>query len=169
MRIDPASHAVGRAPVPAPLAADWDAFRRTLLTGGLRSALAFLNARTPHRFTAIFRFDGEMLRCVQLVDKWDPAVERCEDIPVSQAFCSVVHDSGEPLEVVDSRTDARFPHLANGPVASYCGALIRDESGDPFGVLCHYDPQPCQSKKSDMPLLVAATPLIYRTLVPRPC
>jgi hypothetical protein len=153
-----------RASPPRPAAGDLVALQRELRQEGLRGALTFLNARTPHRYTGVFRFDGEMLRSVLLVDKHDAGVERGDDVPLSQAFCSVVHATQEPLEIVDGRTDPRYPQLRNVAVVSYCGTMIRDGAGQPFGALCHYDMQPCQTRLSDMPLLVAATPLIYQAL-----
>lgn len=150
--------------VPPPLAADLAAFERELGGGGLASALRFLNRRTPHRFTAAYRFDGSWLRNLALVDKWAPDVARGDDVPLAKAYCSIVHERGEPLEILDSSTDERFPHLAGGQVACYCGVMLRDERGEPFGALCHFDYSPCQTKTSDMPLLVAAAAAIYASL-----
>lgn len=149
------------AEIPLPLAPDAEAFSLRLGQQGLPGALAFLNARTPHRFTGVFRFDGETLRSVALVDSWDRSVGQGEDIPLAQAYCAVLHDTGEPLEVLDSRTDGRYPGMADSPVVSYCGVLIRDPDGQPWGALCHYDLKPCQTKSSDMPLLAAAAGLLY--------
>jgi hypothetical protein len=142
-------------------ASDFDAFLAELRHGGVHPALAFLNARTPHRFTGVFRFDGTMLRNVALVDNWDPAVRRGDDIPLAQAYCAVLHDGADSLEVLDSRTDGRFPQMTDSPIASYCGALIRDSEGEPWGALCHYDLQPCESKSSDMPLLTASAAALH--------
>ena len=123
-----------------------------------------LNQRTPHRFTGIFRYDGEMLRNVALYDKWDAKVQHGSDLPLAEAYCSVVHETASPLIVEDGGLDARFPHLRSSPVLSYCGTLIRDEDGNKYGALCHYDVQPCQAKNSDLPLLVAATVPLYGAL-----
>jgi hypothetical protein len=119
-----------------------------------------LNARTAHRFTAVFRFDGEMLRNVALVDKWLPSVERGDDVPLAQAYCSHLQTTGEPLEVRDGREDSRTPWMASSPIVSYCGAVIWNDAGEPWGALCHFDSAPCDAKDSEMPLLVAAAALI---------
>ncbi|MDB5858187.1 MAG: hypothetical protein JWQ76_1876 [Ramlibacter sp.] len=150
--------------MPAPPPADYQAFEQSLRQGGLRAALAFLNQRTPHRYTGIFRYDGEMLRNVALHDKWNVDVARGSDLPLAGAYCSVVHDTAGPLVVEDGAIDIRFPHLQGSPVLSYCGALIRDEQGNKYGALCHYDVQPCQAKASDLPLMVAATSPLYGAL-----
>lgn len=150
------------AAIPPPLSADLASFRDSLAKHGLRGALRHLNARTPHRFTGVFRFDGDTLRSVALVDKWDPAVLRGADAPLAQAYCAHLRETGEPLAVDDGDRDPRTPWMAGSGIPSYCGAVIRDDQGEPWGALCHFDTGRCESKNSDMPLLVAAAALIYR-------
>lgn len=147
--------------IPAPLASDLQAFTVCLQQEGLRSAVLFLNRRTSHRYTGVFRFDGEMLRNVLLVDKWDPTVELGDDVPLAAAYCAHLHQTGEPLEVLDGATDARVPWMHGSPIVSYCGAVIEDAQGRPWGALCHFDTSPCDSKNSDMPLIVAAARIVY--------
>ena len=43
------------------LTADVRAFTASLAEGGLREALRYLNRRTPHRYTGVYRFDGDMI------------------------------------------------------------------------------------------------------------
>lgn len=148
--------------VPPPLASDLEEFRESLRVRGLRGGLWFLNARTPHRFTGVFRFDGEMLRNVALVDKWDPLVELGQDVPLASAYCAHLQREGGPLLVEDGSTDPRVPWMAKSEVVSYCGALIRDEAGEPWGALCHFDTSRCDAKTSDMPLIFAAAALIHK-------
>lgn len=136
-------------------------FRETLDREGLQPALRLLNGRTPHRFTGVFRFDGDILRNVVLVDKWAPAVVRGDDVPLAQAYCAHLHRSGGAVEVTDGPADARFPWMQQSPIVSYCGAVILDEDGRRWGALCHFDISRCESKKSDLPLLEAAAGLIY--------
>lgn len=150
-----------RDAVPPPLAADLAAFERVLDSDGLIAAMRHLNARTPHRFTGVFRFDGDMLRNVALVDKWLADVVVGEDVPLAQAYCAHLHSTGEPLLVADGPSDSRVPWMANSPVVSYCGALIRDAVGEPWGALCHFDTARCDVRNSDMPLLNAAASLVF--------
>lgn len=149
------------APVPPPLASDLAVFGSALRAGGLRSALLFLNGRTPHRFTGVFRFDGDMLRSVHLVDKWDPLVERGDDVPLASAYCAHLQRTGEPLDLADGRDDPRLPWMAESEVVSYCGAAITAPDGTPWGALCHFDTSRAESKDSDLPLLVAAAAQLY--------
>jgi hypothetical protein len=156
------SHA---ANVPPPLAADLHEFVSCVRERGLRAALVHLNQRTPHRYTGVFRFDDDMLRSVALVDKWNADTTRGDDIPIAAAYCAHLHRTGEPLAVADGSTDSRVPWMANSPVMSYCGAVIGDPSGKPWGALCHFDTARCEAKGSDMPLLVAAAAILYPTAV----
>lgn len=141
-------------------ATDLAAFRKRHSEGGLREGLRFLNLRTPHRYTGVFRFDGEMLLNVGMVDKWDTAVEKGLDVPLATAYCAHLRQTGAPLLVEDGSRDPRVPWMAGNPIVSYCGAVILDDRGEPWGALCHFDEQPCQAKDSDMPLIVAAAAVI---------
>lgn len=131
-----------------------------LATRGLHEVLRFLNDRTPHRFTGLYRYDGDMLRNVCLFDRYSPEARRGDDVVMKDAYCSIAKEAGEHLAFADARTDGRFPHKNGSPVISYCGVVLRDPDGKPFGALCHYDTSPCQPRISDMPLLEAAGPLL---------
>ncbi len=139
-------------------------FRRVLGAEGLHSALRFLNLRTPHRFTGVYRYDGDMLRNVSMFDRFTPELVRGDDAPISQTFCAHVRSAGGTLEVIDGSTDARYPWMSTNPVVSYCGVLISNADGQPFGTLCHFDTQRCQERVSDIPLLEAAAPLIRKLI-----
>lgn len=150
--------------VPTAPAADLQSFRAVLARDGPRAALAFLNNRTPHRFTGVFRFDDDVLRSVELIDKWDPSATRGEDIPIESAYCAHLQRTGEPLEVADGRADPRVAWMHDSPIVSYCGAVIEDDEGAPWGALCHFDLSPCESKVSDLPLLLAASRLLGQAI-----
>ena len=57
---------------------------------GVHAALAYLNQRTPHRYTGLFRFEGEVLRNELLVDGNQPQVQQGADVPMAVTFCSLV-------------------------------------------------------------------------------
>ncbi|MHB8915671.1 MAG: hypothetical protein ACYC4K_07640 [Thiobacillus sp.] len=65
-------------------------FEAILSSAGISAALGFLNARTPHRFTAIYRYDGDMLRNEYLYDQFHTEVVKGEDVPLAKAYCSIV-------------------------------------------------------------------------------
>ncbi|HYF43383.1 MAG TPA: GAF domain-containing protein [Ramlibacter sp.] len=138
-------------------------FRRQL-RAGVHAALRFLNSRTPHRFTGVYRYDGDMLRNMALFDRFEPDHQRGIDIPMANAYCANVGRTREPLEFANARLDGRFPYLEGSPVVCYSGVLISTPQGEPYGTLCHYDVRPCDPRTSDIPLLKAAAPLIYEAL-----
>lgn len=131
---------------------------------GLPEALRYLNLRTPHRFTGVYRFDQDVLRNVALVDKWTPELDRGEDVPLRVTYCSRLVDNGGAMEILDGRTDARTPHMRDDPVVSYCGAVILDAQGRPWGSLCHFDMAYCEAKVSELPLLMAAAAHIHTSV-----
>jgi len=137
---------------------------RAALRGGLPAALRYLNSRTPHRFTGVYRYDGEMLRNMALFDRSEPENQRGIDIPMADAYCANVGRNREPLEFADAKGDGRFPYLPGSPVVCYSGVLISSPAGAPYGTLCHFDILRCETRTSDIPLLKAAAPLIYDAL-----
>ena len=138
------------------------------LSYGVPAALRFLNGRTPHRFTGVYRYDGAMLRNMALYDRSNPELLRGIDIPLCDAYCSNVRRSREPLEFDDAKNDSRFPYLPGSPVVCYSGVLISMPDGTPYGTLCHYDIKSCESRKSDIPLLQACAPRILAALQAQP-
>ena len=139
-------------------------FRARLAGGGRRAGIELLNQRTSHRFTGIFQFAGEFLKCIELVDKWDWTVRRCDDVPIGSAYCAHLQRTGEPLVVADGTVDVRVPWMRNKPVTSYCGAVIETPAGQPWGALCHFDMSPCESNAGEVDLLVAAARLLWPAL-----
>lgn len=137
---------------------------RVALCDGIHAALRYLNSRTPHRYTGVYRYHGEMLHNMALFDRFDPEKQRGTDIPMADAYCANVGRTREPLEFTDAKGDGRFPYLPGSSVVSYSGVLISSPEGVPYGTLCHYDIRRCETRTSDIPLLKAAAPLIYEAL-----
>lgn len=134
------------------------------LRGGVHAALRYLNGRTPHRFTGVYRYEGDMLRNVALFDRHEPDRLVGIDISMADAYCANVERSRQALEFSDSKTDGRFSYLPGSPVVCYSGVLISSPQGEPYGTLCHYDVRHCETRTSDLPLLKAAVPFIYEAL-----
>lgn len=130
-----------------------------LRTSGVHGALGVLNRRVPHRFTGIYRFDGDTLRNVALFDRWTPDQPDGADAPMGETFCAIVQKLDQPVQVTDGAQDERFPWMQANPVASYCGAPIRDAEGMAVGTLCHFDLEPCQAIATEVPLLEQAAAL----------
>ena len=140
-------------------------FAALLQQQGVHEALGYLNHRTPHRYTGVFRFDGDMLRSEALFDRNRPEVRTGADAPLATTYCSLVGRSEAPVQIFDTAVDPQALGIET-PVVSYCGALIRDGQGKAFGTLCHYDLQRCQERTTDQTLLEAAAQLLYQRLHP---
>ncbi|WP_026464290.1 hypothetical protein [Adhaeribacter aquaticus] len=138
-------------------------FKTTLQNTGILSALGYLNQRTPHRYTGIYRYDGKNLQNLYLFDKFSPDVVKGEDVPINEAFCSMLVKEHN-LEFADVNLDERVRGKVNTTVISYCGVLIEDAAGNPFGSLCHFDMKSCQERVTDLPLLQAASSILYRQI-----
>ena len=131
---------------------------------GLHDGLRFLNARTPHRYTGIYRYDGDMLRNVYLYDQFEPSARKGDDVKLTDAYCAIVGERRSPVEFADINEEESIDVKPGSAVVSYCGALITDDHGEPFGTLCHYDTKPSQARLSDAPILAAIAPLIFEVL-----
>lgn len=142
-------------------------FTDLLQQHGVHAALEYLNRRTPHRYTGLFRFDGNMLRNEVLFDRNQPSVSQGLDVPLAVTYCSLVGQQEAPLNILDAAIDPRAQGVETS-VISYCGVLIRDDQGRAYGTLCHYDLQRCQERTTDLPLLEAAAQLLYHQLHPSP-
>jgi len=148
------------------MAAEIAEFADMLRQDGVRGGLQYLNSRTPHRYTGVFRFDGDVLRNEVLFDRYEPTLHKGDDVPLEDTYCSLVGQQEAPLEISDAASDPRVQGKINTPVVSYCGILMRDSHGKAFGTLCHYDMNRCQERTTDLPLLEAAASLLYQALRP---
>lgn len=140
-------------------------FATLLQQQGVHAALSYLNHRTPHRYTGVWRFDGDMLRSEALFDRKMPDVRQGADAPMAETYCSLVGRNEAPVQILDATIDPQALGI-DTPVISYCGALMRDGQGKAFGTLCHYDLQRCQERTTDQPLLEAAAQMLYQQLHP---
>ncbi len=140
-----------------------ETFKDLLSNSGLNGALEFLNHGTPHRYTGIYRFDGAVLRNMALYDCYDQQLIKGEDAPMAATYCSLVKKQ-ELLEINDAHQDVRVKNIIFTPVVSYCGVLIRDAAGNPFGTLRHFDMKRCQEPYLDFSLLEEATKHVFTYL-----
>ena len=139
-------------------------FERTLGADGIHAALAFLNGCGAHRFSGIYRFDGDMLRNVHLVDRTDASVRVGPDAPMRETYCSIVTRERRPFRTVDTLKDDRLAdHPARRMVQSYCGVLLRRGDGTLFGTLCNFDLVPQHSAPAELAVLwpIAVPPVVY--------
>lgn len=138
-----------------------DELRAILATEGVFGALRFLNARTRHRYTGVYRFDPPMLRSIVLYDRENPSLKVGSDTRMERTYCSLVRETEAPWALADSATDARVAtHPARGQVMAYCGTPVRDASGRCIGSLCHFDSRPRLVPEREIPLLERAAELL---------
>ncbi len=122
--------------------------------GGARLAVAFLNSRTRHRFTSLYRFDGETLRNITFYDRENPTVESCEDIPIEASYCVFVRDTSKKFLVEDAASDTRVKdHPKKATLRFYCGVPLLDRDGKMFGSICHFDLEPGRIAEGEVELL----------------
>jgi hypothetical protein len=93
-------------------------FKTILKTEGLRAAMRWLNDRVPYRFTAIFAFDGDILRNICLIDKENQSITNCSDQPITESYCMYIHQSGERFSVDQASLDAASRFIPSGKVFS---------------------------------------------------
>jgi GAF domain-containing protein len=129
-------------------------------------ALRELNASVPHRFTAIFKIDGDRVRNVLLFDKLDePVPEPLTNFPLADSFCQfVLRDSF--LHVDDS---TREPMLAGSPyqgvIRAYHAVALTLLGAEVVGTLAHFDLAPQTLDQEHFALLVLASRTLPEILV----
>lgn len=128
------------AALPAHISAALASVEKALAEQGLAGALAVLNRRVPHRFTAVYRLVGQALHNMATADKHlhldalDLKVVQLKD-----SFCQFVLRDGLFL-THDSGSDVRLGgHPYSGVVGCYAGVPVRNRDGRLGGTLCHFD------------------------------
>lgn len=104
------------------------------------AGLAFLNARVPHRYTAVYELSEGMLRNLYIFDKLGEVVpDFLEAVPLQDSFCQFVLRDGL-FTTVDTAADKRLDgHKYQGVMGSYHGLPLLDNHGELFGTICHFD------------------------------
>lgn len=134
--------------------------RAALERDGVRGALRYLNGRTRHRYTGIYRFDPPMLRSVVLYDRENPEMQVGGDTRIEQSYCSLVRDEERPVAIANADEDDRATaHPARARYQAYCGTPVRDREGRCVGSLCHFDSRPRLVPAGEIPLLERAAEL----------
>ncbi|MDW5444882.1 hypothetical protein [Polaromonas sp. SM01] len=111
-----------------------------LTTAGLHQGLTFLNQRVSHRFTAIYRLDGLMMRVVDMVDKEGGMdASTLEAVPLGDSFCQFAMKEGRFVTTQSSQDTRLNVHPYQGVVESYVGLPLTRGAGELFGTFCHYD------------------------------
>jgi hypothetical protein len=139
-----------------------EAFSTLLAAQGATAALQYLNEGVPHRYSAVYKFEGNLLlRNVLLHDKRRlPSPEFLLDVPFEQSFCQYVLKD-QAFWTTDSRSDARFEgHPYRGVVVSYHAVPLLDASEALWGTLSHFDTVSLEVPASEFQLLEQAATLL---------
>ena len=119
---------------------DFRIFSSALTSRGPADALAYLNDGVPHRYSALYRIDGQILRNVLLHDKkGELRPDFLAAVPFESSFCQFVLRDGVFL-TDDSGSDSRLAgHPYQGVMVSYHGVPLISNAGELIGTLCHFD------------------------------
>ncbi|CAN5364812.1 hypothetical protein BH23GEM2_BH23GEM2_22690 [soil metagenome] len=138
---------------------------RVLREGGVYAALRFLNDRTRHRYTGAYLFDPPRLVNYCLFDRDNPGVRSMSDLVLRDSYCALVAEDGEEFITNDALRDRRLAsHPKQRLTVAYHGHALRDDTGECFGSLCHWDTRPRLLAATEAPLLRAAAGLIARVV-----
>jgi two-component system OmpR family response regulator len=109
-----------------------------------RYLLAALNAPTAYRFTAFLRSEAGALRSVWTYDRQRPIVDSFGfHVAVDETPCALVLKERESLLIDDTQNGSHVPRAQHHPdMRAFVGVPLSDESAEPSGVLCHFDPEP---------------------------
>ena len=147
-----------RPPAPADPAA---VVAAALAAGGVRAALATLNALTPFRYSAMYRFDDTLLRNLHFYDRLDPNADPGDDLPITATYCVYVQQTGRPFVLADALEDIRADgHPKQQVIRAYCGVGLADAAGRTIGSLCHFDHDPVPDAEAVVALTETLAPLL---------
>jgi GAF domain-containing protein len=140
-------------------------FQELTADADLWTALRELNAQIPYRYSAVFRFAGDDLRNVCLVDKRDPDVRRGPDQPITDSYCIFIKRSGKEFATEDSQRDARVEeHPKREAFHSYYGIPLIGRDGTLLGTVCHFDADPVRVTEAVVSSLDDVAPIIAKVL-----
>lgn len=118
-------------------------FDQIIRLQGLRSALLYLNALVPHRFTALYRLDGPTFVCRAAVDaEQEEMTVDLTEVPVADSYCQFVVRDGV-YWTQDSLIDPMLAgHKHRELVRGYIGTRVGHPGQSAQGSLCHIDFSP---------------------------
>jgi GAF domain-containing protein len=137
----------------------------SLAAGGLKGGLEFLNARVPHRFTALYKFERDSFKLMAFVDKMNQAVpDLFVSVPFDDSFCQYSVGLGE-FVTTDAMGDKRLDgHIHQATVASYVGLPLTLPPDGLYGTFCHLDLVAQQVSDDEFAFLQKAALVLARNL-----
>ncbi len=163
-------HVIGRLmrkTLPPPTSPALVELRRVVTEGGLESTLRWLNARTQHRYAAIYRFDGSRLHNLHLIDRHGASARAGADSELGTTYCARVATTRRAFVTTDAMQDDRLEgHPSRHALRAYCGALLRNPDGTPYGTLCLFDEEARPVSTQDLLLVEEAAEIVSEQLLP---
>ena len=139
-------------PVPAA------AVRSLLANHGIVPALALLNDRTPYRFSAIYKLDGEVMHAAHAYDRTSEYRTWLKVVPLGRSFCQYAIEHGEFVTSHASKDQRLTNRPYAGLVESYYGQLLMRSDGTPYGTFIHFDLEPCNIAEEEIAFLREVIP-----------
>ncbi len=139
-----------------------ETLRSILNEGGINDALAFLNKRVDHRFSAIYRLDGSNLRMVHFYDRegTDQPLEVLKVVPFKHSLCHLAVRDGE-FDTQDARLDPEVsPSGFRRVMISYVGFPLVKPNGELYGTFCHFDLVPREVSEEEIEFLGVAVEVL---------
>ena len=135
-------------------------FKAVLAEYGLPGALEFLNRRVPHRFTAVYKFDGDVVRNMGIHDNVGETESPLPPTPAEHSLCSYV-TAQQPFVSENILEDPRLSdHFQRGRVNAYIGLPLSRGPSHLYGTLCQMDPQEQKLSDSEHRFLEMVAPLL---------
>ena len=102
-----------------------------------------------------------MLHNLCLVDKEDPSVTTCADLPISDSYCIYVLRSNSSFGVEEASKDKRVDgHPKQKSYQCYYGIPLYGRDGKLLGTACHFDIEPIRVSDDIASVLDDVGPLI---------
>ena len=138
-----------------------DKFTSILQADGLTNAMRWLNQREPYRYTAIFAFDGDILRNICFIDKENNNANNCADQSITDSYCMYIKRTAERFAVETALEDRRVDgHPKQQSLQSYYGVPLFGSTGRMLGTVCHFDTVPIPLSQETAETLDDVAPLI---------
>lgn len=140
-------------------------FRTVLRSEGLCEAVRLLNVATSYRFSAVYAFQGDVLRNVCLVDKLDPSASPASDLPIEESYCVFIKRTSKAFGLEHAARDIRVEgHPKRDSILSYYGIPLLGDAGHLLGTACHFDTVPVPLSEEVVSLLDSVAPLLAEEL-----
>lgn len=128
---------------------------------GLRPMMVALNSVSAFRFSAVNRFDDDLLRNTCFYDREDPRIDSLPTIPTETSYCRYVRERRHMFLLPDAAAEVLLQsHPRRHEVRAYCGAPLVAADGQVVGTICHFNVTPVTIADSDAQLLRAAAGIV---------